>query len=232
MATEAASSRYQAQQAALAILLARALTRLFPLVGRDGSEDTLTAAVAALVDRFTPIATTEAAEFYRLIRTRAGIPGSPTIHLGQTAPLEQVSTVMRWATQPLLDGQSDLEATQTKIVGAAEKLVADAARDTIIGTVQDDAKARGWARIPEADPCAFCALLSIRGAVYKSEQTADFKAHDHCRCHAEPVFGQYEAPARVRQWEADYYKATRGVYGMKNLQNAWRRHYEGRAPQA
>jgi hypothetical protein len=35
--------------------------------------------------------------------------------------------------------------------------------------------------------CDFCQMLAGRGEVYSAE-TADFEAHDHCGCTAEPIY--------------------------------------------
>jgi hypothetical protein len=61
-----------------------------------------------------------------------------------------------------------------------------------------DRKAKGWARIPEPGACSSALMLATRGAVYRSEKGGDFKSHDNCRCHVEPVFTAYEPSAQVR----------------------------------
>ena len=44
-----------------------------------------------------------------------------------------------------------------------------------------------YRRVAGGSACDFCLMLEGRGAVY-SVRTADFTAHDHCACSAEPVF--------------------------------------------
>jgi hypothetical protein len=61
-------------------------------------------------------------------------------------------------------------------------------RETTLRTVDQDREAYGWARATSGQPCHFCAMLASRGPVYKGERTADFEAHDHCSCTAEPVY--------------------------------------------
>jgi hypothetical protein len=47
-------------------------------------------------------------------------------------------------------------------------------------------------------------MLADRGAVY-SEATADFAAHDHCGCSAEPVYGDKSRTVR------DYVPSSRSI---------------------
>jgi hypothetical protein len=115
---------------------------------------------------------------------------------------------------------------KARLAAAAEQHVLNAGRDTIMENVERDRKAKAWARIAEPDACWFCAMLATRGAVYHA-QRGDFQAHDHCRCHAEPVFTAYEPSAKVREWSGLYSKATAGVYGSKPAQKAFRQAYEG-----
>jgi hypothetical protein len=46
--------------------------------------------------------------------------------------------------------------------------------------------------------------LAARGPVYKSEQSADFQAHDHCGCAAEPFYRGSAWPGRSREFLATY----------------------------
>ncbi len=69
---------------------------------------------------------------------------------------------------------------------AAMRLVTNGGRDTILRTTDTDRTAQGWARVTSGKPCAFCAMLASRGAVY--DAAGDFKCHDGCHCTAEPRY--------------------------------------------
>lgn len=131
----------------------------------------------------------------------------------------------------VLDSTTDIgQEFESQLVASAEKMTLDVGRNTIIQNVQSDKAAKGWARIPEPDCCAFCALLATRGVsykAYKSEASASFKAHENCRCHVDPVFNSYEPSAQVRQWQAQYADATAKYDGKAKL-IAWRQAFEGR----
>lgn len=172
-----------------------------------------------LVHTFGRASGTLAVQQYAAARAEAGITSRFTPTPAGTAPLEQVTRTLGWATTAPTKNSLPVtkEVTDRRLLVAAERMVLDVGRQTIIDNTNRDRKAHSWARVTEPAPCAFCALLATRGAVYRSEQSADFKSHDHCRCHAEPIFTAYEPPARVREWQALYAQATAGTRGAASL---------------
>jgi hypothetical protein len=120
------------------------------------------------------------------------------------------------------------------LTGTASRLALEGGRDVIEGTVLADDEALGWARIGDGDPCAWCAMLISRGAVYKSAVTAGDanrggeRYHDHDGCQAVPVF-DYSSP--YQQAAEDLYeewqRATAGHSG-EAARKAWRKHWDAR----
>ncbi|HMG44985.1 MAG TPA: hypothetical protein VK611_26870 [Acidimicrobiales bacterium] len=116
----------------------------------------------------------------------------PLIPDGLMLP-DQIEGALQWALRPLAEG--DLERVESQLSGATQRLVWQAGRDTIADNI---ARAgTRFARVPQADACAFCLMLGSRGAVYITEQTARFttgrstassgrpageRYHDNCRC--------------------------------------------------
>lgn len=100
-----------------------------------------------------------------------------------------------------------------KVSGAVGRLVLNAGRATIEQTVRADKKAAGWTRVTGDAPCAFCAMLAGRGPVYKDD-TAEFDAHDHCSCGAEPYYDGADWPGRAQEF-ADLYRSEGGLNGMR-----------------
>lgn len=92
-----------------------------------------------------------------------------------------------------LDARSALALGQAASSRAGMRHVMNGGRDTITRTIDADPKAIGWIRVTSGKACAFCAMLSSRGPVYKSEGTAKFKSHDGCSCSAEPTYSR-DAP--------------------------------------
>lgn len=225
------AASYEAAQAALsAALLAqveRAWRRILDTADLARSLPALSAAVAALVHRYGSAQAGIAAEYYREAREAAGVTGKFTPVHADPAPPEQAAASVEWATRTLWTPEPDPEPALVMAQGSAQRLALDAGRDTILGAVRDDRHARGWAREPRPGCCAFCAMLATRGGAYVSRKTAGFQAHDHDRCVPVPVFGVYEPPAHVREWEGLWRSATKGHSGKAAIK-AFRQAYEGR----
>jgi hypothetical protein len=227
----AAGAGQQAQQAALASLLTRAVAEAFGLLDVHALIATvpqLGAAVAALVRFYGAASGAVAARFYAAARADAGIIGHIHVPVATPAGLAEVTRQVEWATQGLWSppagtapggdaalaaARDAFDAALVKTQGVAENLMLTTARSTVIDAVGADRAARGWARVTEPGACSFCLLLATRGPVYRSEGTADFQAHDHCRCIAEPVFGAYEPTAQDRAAKAIYERSTAGLSG-------------------
>lgn len=127
-----------------------------------------------------------------------------------------------------------LEKAKAKVFAAAARQVLNGGRDVTQDMVDADEAALGWVRVTDGDPCAFCALLSSRGPVYKTEGTASFSAHDDCACIAKPVFSRKAPwPGRAREFRALYDEKVFGKFGgttpgfkMPDGVRAFRRFYE------
>lgn len=222
----------QASQAALVSLLADPLDNAWQMLNPSDSSTmaNFIAAISALVHHFGLASGSQAANYYEAERKAAGVKGTFTARVAPTADLGKVETSLRWATQDLWQPKPDLAAAKTLVTGVTEKNVLDTGRLTIINAVQSDRKAKGWARETEPGCCSFCAMLAVRGAVYRSEGSADFQSHSACRCFAQPIFTAYEPSAQVREWQQLYKESTHGVRGGKAMRNAFRKAYDAKSP--
>lgn len=143
------------------------------------------------------------------------------VSLHVTGPVNQKSKAARGKPLEVAQKESFVDAA-----GAASRHVLTGGRKSLLTLLQDDAQALAWARVTDGDPCSFCALLSSRGPVYKSKQTADFQAHDACACTAEPVYSrQAPWPGRSAEFLRLYRASTQGMSG-KDALNGFRRAYE------
>lgn len=215
----------QASQAGLAAVVAAqipGLLRAFDVHDLRAAQRDITVLLHDLAGRYGAASAALAARQYELARAAAALRRI-TILPADTAPVDQVAATVRWLLSPMYGPDPNLVAFETKVTGVAEKLVLDTGRRTIIDNVHRDRQATGWARIPEPAACAFCALLATRGAVYKHE-TAAFRSHDHCKCHAEPVFGDYQAPPEVERWRDLYRSINHG--SPAKMRADFRRAYE------
>lgn len=196
-----------------------------------GSLPQLRLAALAAVRKYGAAAISAALLHYREQRSSAGVSGRPRFHAPSLPSVEHVAKSVDWAAEPLW-GQSDLATAEKRLESVVERLVLNSGREMIIGAVEQDRQAKAWARVPEPNPCYWCAMLATRGAIYTSAHAAgDNNAyHDHCRCHIEPVFVAYEPSAQVRQWRAEWDR-LRGENGGSLSLDVWRHHFDaGFAP--
>lgn len=143
-------------------------------------EEALRDVLPALVSTYGLAAASVAADWYDELRDEVGAGGRFTALTSD--PTDAGSqALIGWA----LDEASDLSAFQTLILGGTQRRIANASRLTVMSSSVADPAARGWRRVGDGHSCEFCSLLLGRGAVY-SEASADFPAHDHCGCGAEP----------------------------------------------
>lgn len=242
MATKAETA--QAAQTGLAAVMARDVDQAWHLLDPADMQTTLPKfklAVAALVRKYGLASGALAAEFYAEQRREAKATTRYATKVAAPAPTEQVDKAIDWATRGLWQPSPNVASAKVMSTGVAEKMVLDVGRRTVINTARGDRAARGWARVPEPGCCSFCAMLATRGAVYKDgsfdnanakflsheDTPSDIKTHDHCRCHAEPVFTAYEPTAQVRQWQHEWREVTKDATDPRL---AWRHHFENRTP--
>lgn len=148
----------------------------------------------ALAEILPPIATTYgeasaalAADWYELDREEHGTPGrfSPVVVEIGRPDVGNTDGLARWAGGLAERPGADKAAIQTLVVGGTQRLIANAARYTIADSTIADPQAAGWFRASSGDACAFCKMLSDRGAVY-SESSVNFGSHRACKCMAVP----------------------------------------------
>lgn len=168
---------------------------------------------------------------------------------------EQVETALR-VTGPVAFKQhvsaggtavSARVAMGNRLTGSVERLVLAGERDTVHATVDESDEIVGWRRVGDGDPCAWCAMLISRGAVYKSrasalgvvgrrgrKRRAGGRAlgqgyHDNDGCTAEPLYEHEEEPAEVEELYDQWQSATEGKGGIDAMR-AWREYWENRKP--
>ncbi len=192
-------------------------------------------ALQALVLLFRGESSRSAANYYLAAREASGVSGLLVPRIAPVAPRELVEVTARVTGQRAYERSlaSGVETERARrnsgvlVAGAMSRIALDGGRRTILDAVDEDREAIGWARIADANPCAFCSMLVSRGPVF-SEDTASFQAHAHCGCIAAPVFARDEVWLEhgkdlYEQWKA----ATAGTSG-KDALKAWRRYWDGR----
>lgn len=193
---EALTEQHRQAQIKIRAAALRDFATLWPLwQGDRRSFERLVSATVPLVTVHRRVSASLAAAFFEAFRAAERVPGSATPHIASdlnvdrlVASLYVTGDVM--TANALEAGLSPEAAMRTALVrtsGAVGRHVLNGGRDTVILSSGRDRRSRGWERVTSGKPCPFCAMLAARGAVY-SENTADFQAHDHCACSAQPAY--------------------------------------------
>lgn len=171
--------------------------RTLDLSKPEAARDALIEYLPALVSEYGDMAATISADWYDEMRVKAGVTGRFAALAADSVGADVVEAEVRYAAGALF---TDAPASALSILeGATARYVLNAGRDTIVNSSKKDPKAGGWYRI-SGGGCDFCNMLAARGAVYK-EATADFAAHDHCRCGVAPSWDPSRPEADVKQYE-------------------------------
>jgi hypothetical protein len=182
----------------------------------DVIRDALADALRGWAATYTPAAATLGADWYDDMRDVTAAPGRFRAIPADPPGQDRLDALVGWGTQPLFVGPAetdedgnvvraprwgdpdfvpDIPTTTTLVTGAVQRLVADADRASVIGSLRADPAGRGWARQATGASCPFCVMLAGRGAVYSAD-TANFSSHDNCDCIAVPVFGGDPRPVK------------------------------------
>ena len=198
--------RSQGQIRALAL---RNYLRLWPLWrGDERSFAQLVDATIPLVVTHHRLASSLSVAYYEAFRRAERAAGAATPR--PAPPLDEDRVVASlhvtgrvMTAKALLAGQNPkqaMTAALTRTSGALTRHVLAGGRDALVLSTGEDRQAHGWARVTSRTPCAFCAMLASRGAAYRGEDTAEFEAHDHCACTAEPAYPGAVWPGRAREF--------------------------------
>lgn len=173
------------------------------------------AAFPEIASGYAGMAADLAADWY--IESAPGLPYVP-----KTAAPPDVSVLTK-STQWALGADGD--AALNRLSGTMQRAVFNGARDTTLVNVQHEKGAK-FARYASANACEFCRLMAIRGAVYLSQKSGSFKAHDKCHCVAVEVRpgADYNPPSYISDWNSQYVKARKSAESgsPKAILAAWR----------
>lgn len=209
MAPLAEVELHQAAVADLATLALRDLLAIWAtldLADATATSDGLQAALPELTAAYASAAGALAADFYDDLRADAPVPSDYTAAPAEPPPAERSRVLARWAVGPLFGAEPDPKTALVRVSGGLQKQVAGAARATVEANVDADPAGPRYSRHASGNACAFCAMLASRGAVYRSEDSAGGRYHDHCHCVVAPLWPgqQLEAPSYVKGWDRAY----------------------------
>jgi len=245
VADPAASQKYRRVQALMAARMAQQVLRVWRELMNpakvDASWPAVRAALIPIVQQAREQSAALARAAYTDARRDAGIPDGEFDPSGPlplalkrlesaldvTGPVEFKQAIAAGKTP-----QQAMDAAAVRMVGSTQYLALEGGREAMQRSIDSDERATGWARVTDADPCAWCAMLASRGPVYKSAKTAGDPRqggntyHDHCACQAWPAFTHDEPFIGIAEGlYDDWLRETRGR-GGKHAVNAFRRWWE------
>lgn len=187
---------HRRQQLALRKVTLADMAKLWPTLSftdLDGTYPALAGSVAGMVAKYRRNSAGLAAAYLRAYRVASGLDGDVRIVIPQALNVEQLDSTLHSLTvaaakTSAAHAVAEAEAMSnalTRSSGAMARLVLDAGRETVTQTIKSDPKARGWERVLGGGGCDFCQMLA--GRIYPRDN-ADFDAHDHCGCTAEPAY--------------------------------------------
>jgi hypothetical protein len=232
---------FQAAQALLAAVMIADVISLWLAVGIADvrrSWPPVRGVIERLVRERFDLSATLGKAFYDETRRLAGAPGEfralmPAAlselriagTLDATGPYQMLKEIK--AGTP---ARQALQKAAVSVSGAASYLALEGARELITEAVKADPQALAWMRMTTSGkPCSFCSMLESRGAVYKTESTARFQAHNHCACVPVPVFTKEDVKLlRDSDLALQWQQVTKGLSGG-DARNAWRRYWDRQA---
>lgn len=228
------TDQHRQAQAAVSAAALRDYLRLWPLwqledlakpQAADGSFAALVAAATILVRAYHQASTSLAAAYFTAFRDAEGVGGLAAPRLADPVDVDRVTSSLYvtgrvMTRKALLAGQPAAQARETAFVrtsGAVTRHVLQGGRDTVVRSTGEDPRALKWARVTRGTPCAFCAMIASRGAVFLGHDTAEFEAHDACNCTAEPHYEDSAMPVDSQRWRDMYDQAQRDARASGDL---------------
>jgi hypothetical protein len=130
--------------------------------------------------------------------------GSPVVRLAQRVGLEDVAPNLRLVGPVWASRSGDMASFTSNVSSEVVRRVLEGERETLLQSVEATDSCIGYYRVTDGSPCAFCALMVARGAVY-SARTVRFEAHRGCACTGEPLYRRDQPPVNAEQ--ADRFSA-------------------------
>ncbi|HET6916601.1 MAG TPA: hypothetical protein VFH56_10980 [Acidimicrobiales bacterium] len=241
---EIAASARTAQLAIRARLL-RDVTALWPTLDAKRLAETWPGwlrAMSLLIRNYHSQSSVAASAAYRAARQAATQSPAPSslVKLAPQPSEEWLRKALGYSGPGMLKWDKARPNTAlSTTLGTASRVALDGGRTTTLDTIKADPAAKGWYRVTDGQPCAFCAMLASRGVVYKGHSfdksdprfhgPGEFKVHNDCGCSLAPAFSRsHETLPDLNRTAATVWSgATDGVHYKQALQafrKAWNDH--------
>lgn len=183
-----------------------------PIEDAERAKEAALGIVEDVTRTYGPLAAGAAADWYAEARSGAGVRGRVKSRLSVPVIAAQIAPNVGWAVSPLF-GAADEDKALKRLAAVTQKLVVNADRATLLTNMRRDPTEVRWYRGTSAKCCAFCAMAASRGAVYRSQDTADFKPHNNCKCFPVPLWpgDAHELPSYYEDFTSEYADARRAA---------------------
>ena len=158
---------------------------------------------------------TAAAAYLEKFRVAEGHPGGPVVgvdgfdpgwaesSLGFNGP-HRIAEAVEGGAEP---GVAKAQALSL-VMNAAQRLAMAGGRRVMDESSLANPDSAGWRRVPDGNPCAFCAMLVTRGVYRTARAAGQGRAwHRGCGCGCEEVFGEWTPTDREQRY-IDAYDAA------------------------
>lgn len=238
------ASQARTIQLALSTALAADVAKLWPQLDPKRLDQTFTAWLSMmkqLVSRYQAMSSLAATIYYNDARmAHVGTPAPErSLQLAPAPKTEWMDKAFGYSGPGLVrDGSFQNSSALSTTQGTAVRIAQSGARNTILNAVREDPKAIGWYRVTDDAPCAFCALLASRvamkgrGSLYRSKESASFKAHNDCGCTAAPLFDRDQPLPEINQRAAEVYRNRGTGPALGAFRKAWGEHLAAQEPSA
>jgi hypothetical protein len=240
-----ATERHRRFQGSLAVMVVRDVLALWSRLDPFRLADTVPAWLAvtrARIGRHRAASEMRASDYYRQFRTLEGVhnelprldPHDPTWGDRRDRSLLVLGpSVIKRLTGFGMDPRDAADKAAPAVAAASVRHALNGGRFVIDSLTRSDPAAWGYQRVTDGNPCAFCAMLASRGAVFLTAESASRtlrdgkpeKYHDGCNCQPEPVFRPDTALPVGAQRFADLWETSTAGLSGKAARNAFRRAY-------
>lgn len=243
---EQLTEEHRQQQVRLVDLLGQSLLSLFWRLFRwddiEGSTAEFARQAAPEVARYREASRALSVDYLRAFQAvempEAPVPVEEPDDMDLVELARQLQATARGVAKTLshkgYDEEEASQRTAQSVVGKATKLAGDGGRKVIEQEVRRGNGPVGYARVVDADPCPFCAMLASRGLylmgeeadgalLYRSDSFTGsnarfvgdgrFKVHDHCCCTMEPVYrvnGKINLPGKGNELAKEWAEVASG----------------------
>lgn len=157
---------------------------LDPITDADQVRDTMKATLPRLVAIYGAASATLAANWYDDLRDATTARRRFIAIPAELPDIERTDSLAGWAVTPLYSATPDMPTALALVGGGLQRIITDAARQTVTQSSVQDRAAQGWTWASSGG-CPFC--VDHDGDFFTGADD-ELRSHDNCQCLAAPAF--------------------------------------------